>query len=221
MKKISKFIFVLLPFAVLFSSCVDITRNIVINADGSGTEKMEVNISQQFFSLMQSLSELDSTKKGKSMYDDSEIIEDIVKNFEGNDITSKPNVTSVLNADSSKTLTIDYSFTNLSAITLALDGDKPADSNGDIYLKEQDGVMKFYYELPNDSKVSQDSDSANAELVAKLFEGKNFTINIEFPYDVISSNATSQNGRKLTWTFPMSSMTEAGEPRVFTAELRK
>jgi len=219
MKKISKFILVVLPLAIVFSSCVDITRNIVINKDGSGTEQMQVNISRQFFSMMQGLAALDTTKKQKDFFDDSEIIADIRENLEESGASSRVSIESVLNSDSSKTLTIGYDFNNLAAITMALDAEAPAENRGDIYMKEQDGNMKFYYELPADNNGNQDT--TNAEFTKKMFEGKNFTVNIEFPYDVISSNATSSNGRKLTWVFPMNSFSTLGEKRILTAELSK
>ncbi len=54
-----------------------------------------------------------------------------------------------------------------------------------------------------------------------MFEGRLFTMNIEFPYDVISSNATSQDGRKLTWVRPMNVISAPGSKEIFEAELKK
>ncbi len=181
---------------------------------------MTVNISRDFFSLMQGLAALDTTKKEKDFFDDSEIIADIKKNFEDSDVGTVPTITSVLNPDSSKTLTIGYTFNNISAIVMALDAEAPPQGRGDIYLKEQDDVMKFYYELPLEDK-DEAQDTTNSALAKKMFEGRNFTISIEFPYDVMSSNATTADGRKLTWVFPISEVTTSVEKKILTADLKK
>ena len=73
MKKFYRHILILLSFVVLFSSCVDMTRNIVLNKDGSGSEKMNINIGPQFFKMMQGLAALDTTKK-VDVYNDSMIV---------------------------------------------------------------------------------------------------------------------------------------------------
>lgn len=222
MKKIYKPILFLIPFVILFSSCLDITRNIVIKKDGTGTEKMTVNLSREFFKMMQSLAALDTAKQ-KDVHDDSEIISQINANFKNSEYISGLNVNSVLNADSSKTLSIKYNFNKISV--LALDMENLSTQNDSlIYLKEQNGKMKFRYVLINENDDNQGSDPLNKsmnELNAKLFEGKIFTVNIEFPGDIISSNADSQNGRKLTWVFPMDVIKQAGSRRIIEAVYKK
>lgn len=222
MKKIYKPILFLIPFVILFSSCLDITRNIVIKKDGTGTEKMTVNLSREFFKMMQSLAALDTTKQ-KDVHDDSEIISQINANFKNSEYISGLNVNSVLNADSSKTLSIKYNFNKISV--LALDMENLSTQNDSlIYLKEQNGKMKFRYVLINENDDNQGSDSLNKsmnELNAKLFEGKIFTVNIEFPGDIISSNADSQSGRKLTWVFPMDVIKQTGSRRIIEAVYKK
>lgn len=221
MKKVYRCLLVLLPFAILFSSCVDMTRNIVINKDGTGKESLSINISKKFFVMMQSLAELDTTKK-TNVYDDDKIISDIRENFDESTNAKAVNISSVLNADSSKTLLVDYTFTNLPALAMAFDdkGGSESPENSEIYMKEQNGVIKFYYELKNDPVIQTD-DTTNSAFTKKMFEGKMFIMNIEFPYDVISSNATSQEGRKLTWSIPMNDVVKKGEIRTFEAELKK
>ena len=222
MKKIYKQLLLLLPFVILFSSCVDITRNIVINKDGTGSEKMTVNLSRQFFKMMQGLAAMDTTRK-KDVYDDSEIISQINDNFKKSEFVSGMNVNSVTNADSSKTLSINYNFSNISV--LALDMEKlSGGSDSLIYLREENGNMKFFYKLVNEDNENQASDSTDKsmdEFTKKMFEGKTFTVNIEFPYDVISTNATTQEGRKLTWVFPMDVIKTAGDQRIMEAVFKK
>jgi hypothetical protein len=222
MKKIYKPILFLIPFVILFSSCVDITRNIVIKKDGTGTESMKVNLSREFFKMMQGLAELDTTKK-KDVYDDSEIISQINDNFKNSESVSGMKVNSVLNPDSSKTLSINYNFSNISVIALDMENLSAA-SDSLIYLKEQNGNMNFRYVLINENTDNQGTDSLSKsmdELTAKLFEGKKFIVNIEFPDDIISSNADSQNGRKLTWIFPMDVIKQAGSRRIMEAVYKK
>lgn len=221
MKKLYRQILILLPFVVLFSSCVDMTRNITLNKDGSGSETIAINISREFYSMMQSLSDLDTTKK-KNVYEDDEMISDIKEDFADNKIVQDMTISSVINPDSSKTLSIGYTFSQISAIATAFDNDKKSDitDNTDIYLKEQDGKMKFFYELKNDP-IKQPDDTTNSEITKKFFEGRMFNMSIEFPYDVISSNATTQDGRKLTWSIPINDVIKNGESRIFEAELLK
>ncbi len=218
MKKFYRHILILLSFVVLFSSCVDMTRNIVLNKDGSGSEKMNINIGPQFFKMMQGLAALDTTKK-VDVYNDSMIVTEIKKNFKQTDLITLNDITSVNTPDSGKNLLVDYSFTNLRAIALSLDDAEAEKSKSVIYMKEQGNVIKFYFEMANEENVNENS--STSDLNEKLFDGKLFTMSIEFPYDVISSNSTSQDGRKLTWVRPMNVISKPGSKEIFEAELRK
>lgn len=218
MNKIYKQILVLIPFVILFSSCVDITRNIVVNKDGSGKETMDINISSDFFKMMRGLMALDTTKK-TDVYNDSLIISEIKKNFKGNDLISLGDIKSTLLPDSSKNLLVDYSFKDLSALASALDGDDVSSSKSKIYMKEQGNIIKFYYEMANED--TEKDENSMSELNTKMFENKQFTLSIDFPYDVISSNATTQSGRKLTWIRPMTVISKPGSVEIFEAELKK
>lgn len=218
MKKFYRHILILLSFVVLFSSCVDMTRNIVLNKDGSGSEKMNINIGPQFFKMMQGLAALDTTKK-VDVYNDSMIVTEIKKNFKQTDLITLNDITSVNTADSGKNLLVDYSFTNLRAIALSLDDAEAEKSKSVIYMKEQGDVIKFYFEMANEENVNENS--STSDLNEKLFDGKLFTMSIEFPYDVISSNSTSQDGRQLTWVRPMNVISKPGSKEIFEAELRK
>jgi hypothetical protein len=196
------------------------TRNIVINKNGTGSESISINISRQFYAMMQGLADLDTTKK-KNVYEDDEMIADIQEDFKNSKVVQDMTVSSVLNPDSSKSLTINYKFSQLSAIASTFDDKESGTSdNSDIYLKEQDGIMKFHYEL-TDNPVKQSDDTTNSAFTKKMFEGRTFTMSIEFPYDVITSNANTQDGRKLTWLIPMNELIKPGEERIFEAELKK
>lgn len=217
MKKFYRQILVLLPFIVLFSSCVDMTRNIVLNKDGSGSEKMNINIGSQFFKMMQGLAALDTTKK-VDVYNDSLIVSEIKKNFKQTDLITLNDIVSTNTPDSGKNLLVDYTFNKIEAIALSLDDEEAKNSKSVIYMKEQGDIIKFYFEMAN--QEVNDS-SSMTDLNNKMFEGRVFTINIEFPYDIISSNATSQDGRKLTWVRPMNVISKPGSKEIFEAELRK
>ncbi|MBS1492009.1 MAG: hypothetical protein JST55_00780 [Bacteroidetes bacterium] len=217
MKKFYKQILILLPFVFLFSSCVDITRNIKLNKDGSGSETMNINISSQFFQMMKGLAALDTTKK-IDVYQDSTIISEIKKNFKGNDLIELKDLTSANTPDSGKNLKVDYDFKDIKAIAVSMDDDEASKSKSSIYMKEQGDIIKFYYEMANQDS---ENDNSMSELNGQMFEGRQFILSIEFPYDVISSNATTQEGRKLTWVRPMNVISKAGSKEIFEAELRK
>lgn len=218
MKKFYRQILILLPFVVLFSSCVDMTRNIVLNKDGSGSEKMNINIGSQFFKMMQGLASLDTTKK-VDVYNDSLIVSEIKKNFKQTDIITLNDIVSTNTPDSGKNLLVDYAFNKIEAVALSLDDEEAKNSKSVIYMKEQGDVIKFYFEMANEEETGDTSSMGG--LNEKMFEGRIFTMNIEFPYDIISSNATSQDGRKLTWVRPMNVISKPGSKEIFEAELRK
>ncbi len=218
MKNFYRQILILLPFVVLFSSCVDMTRNIVLNKDGSGSEKMNINIGSEFFKMMQGLAALDTTKK-VDVYNDSMIVSEIKKNFKQTDLITLNDITSVNTPDSGKNLLVDYTFNKIEAIALSLDEDEAKNGKSEIYMKEQGDVIKFYFEMANEEEVKDSS--SMTDLNNKMFEGRLYTMSIEFPYDVISSNATSQEGRKLTWVRPMNVISKPGSKEIFEAELRK
>jgi len=46
-------------------------------------------------------------------------------------------------------------------------------------------------------------------------------LNIEFPYDVISSNANYTEGRKLTWEIPVNYFLEKNKEFSLKAEMKK
>lgn len=218
MKKIYKFIFVLLPLSVLFSSCLDISRNIKLNTDGSGKEVMTINLAHSFFQMMTDLSALDTTKK-KPQFDDAEIISQMKENLAKNSNISVNDINAKWNSDSSKTFTIDFNFTDVSAVALAFDdGDiSGSQKQSSATMKEQDGKILFNYTLL--SEMDQ-QDSSSAKLSQVMFKDKKYTMTIEFPYEVITSNAQITDGRKLTWELPMDGLSK--NPTIeFTAELKK
>ncbi|CAF3936893.1 unnamed protein product [Rotaria sp. Silwood1] len=107
----------------------------------------------------------------------------------------------------------------MTALAAAFDDDNVSKGNSKVYMKQQGKVIKFYYEMANQDP--ENSDNSMSDLNSKMFDNKVFTLNIEFPYDVISSNATSQVGRKLTWVRPMTVISKPGSKEIFEAELKK
>ncbi len=218
MKKIYKFIFVLLPLSILFSSCLDISRNIKLNKDGSGTEVMTIDLAHSFFQTINDLAALDTIKK-KPNFDDNELTSKIKENLEENKIIKVNDVATKWNQDSSKTFIIDFSFKDISAVALAFDNGEIShtEKQSVTTMKEQDGKILFNYTLF--SEVNN-QDSSSAKLSEVIFGNKKYIMTIEFPYDVLSSNAKTTDGRKLTWEIPMNALTKT--PTIeFNAELKK
>jgi hypothetical protein len=116
------------------------------------------------------------------------------------------------NADSSNSFIIKYSFDEISILGSALD--KAVDDGGEeknpaIVTMNKQGdeiVFNYLYEqkgpegLPETDSLTEQMKSGVAEMFGNGF----VNFEIEFPYEVISSNATSSDGNTLKWFYPMS-----------------
>ncbi|MBK8550104.1 MAG: hypothetical protein IPL53_03220 [Ignavibacteria bacterium] len=214
-KQIFNVIFLLI-LCVSLNSCLSVDRKIKLNRDGSGEEVLTVTFMQEFYSLMSSMTSLmDSTRRDSfldSLYSDEIFINktkgkyDSIPGITVNEIYSKKNY------DSSQSFIISYSFDSLSKIGSLLE--KTVESDDEIkspavvtMINEGDLVkFNYIYEQTAEEPIS-DNDSLNAQMkagIAEMFGSGFVNFEIEFPYEVVSSNATSANGNILTWNLPMT-----------------
>lgn len=199
------------------NSCLSVDRKIKINKDGSGEETMTITFMKEFYSMMSSMSSMmDSSRRESfldSLYNDEIFLSKTKSEFDslpGVDITD---IYSQRNQDSSSSFIIKYRFDNISKIGSSLEN--AIDDKGDgekrdptIVTMNKDGneiVFDYLYEQ-NKTDEALEKDSLNEEMrtgIAKMFGDGFINFEIEFPYEVISSNASSSDKNTLKWSFPM------------------
>ncbi|MCX6161897.1 MAG: hypothetical protein NTV87_11295 [Ignavibacteriae bacterium] len=201
----------ILALGVMLNSCINTERNIKINKDGSGTENQTLDLSKEFYDIMIAMaSAFDSTKTDSirdSLYSDPDFIRNAENKIGGKDGLTLNSVTAVTNPDSSRTFKLSYNFDKVEKIATAMNinnSDDDKKSKSDISYKESGDKVNFYYKYFSsvDTALQKMSDQQKKEF-SSLFEGKALIFNIDFPYDIESSNATGVNGRTATWRFPI------------------
>ncbi|MBS1516761.1 MAG: hypothetical protein JSS91_01600 [Bacteroidetes bacterium] len=214
-----KLFFVVIPIiltSMLMSSCISINRQIKVNTDGSGKELLKITFMKEFYVIMSSMAALmDSTRRQgylDSLYSDDVFQNKTVTKYDSVKGIKIINLSAETNEDSSKTFTIDYEFDSISKIGSSLssineDNDKYVT---DVKFEDKGGNIYFLYEYKSKEDVipgsGEDNDSLSVKMregMSKMFENGKFDFEIEFPYEVISSNAVSQTGNTLKWEYPM------------------
>jgi hypothetical protein len=187
---------------------MDIERKIKINPDGSGKEILTMTIGKEFFDVFISTASLMNSSKAKTFID-SLYSDDIYKSQFRKTLNSIEglhliNVDSRTNPDSSKTIETEYSFEDIKYIGNKLNysyvyQNKTDDSDltADISFKDEGNKVIFIYDV----KPSKTKYNSYKELAAPFFKNNKVIYNIDFPYDISSSNATYKNGRNLIWEF--------------------
>ena len=229
MKKLA-IIAILLFLSLNLTSCINITRNIKVNKDGSGSENMMLEFDKTFFDIMVSFATMgDSTNANAirdSLYDDEDFISGIKEKLIGVPGLTLENIYSVTNADSSKTIFASYAFDNVDKLGISIsdDSDQLLSEKIEVkYTDRGDDILFTYTELEDPEDVNgQDSTyTAIIDGIAELFKGKQAVYSFEFDYDVVTSNATTQDGRKLTWIVPLDEKMRNREKLHLEAILQK
>ncbi len=217
-------LFIAAVMLMQLSSCIEIERNIKINSDGSGTESQKISIDRSFYDMMIMLVSSLDTAKGKSIRDSLYNHEDFVKkirsDFENSKETELKRLEGMTNADSSTTYFIDYAFNKIEALGKmtntnpdGLGGDSKAD------IKWEDKGREVLFSLiykPQDS-----GDNSSGKEMSYMFEGKQMRVNIEFPYEILSTNAAKYSGKKAEWIIGMKNLAEDPSLLFLEARLKK
>lgn len=218
MKKIKAtfIISTILLLCVTYSSCISIDRKIKLNKDGSGEEIMKISFMKEFYTMMSSMaSVMDSARQKEfldSLYSDEIFMDKTKSGYDSIPGLHIEDIYSQRNPDSSNSFVIKYSFDSISRIGSSID--KTFDENSKkknsalvTFNKEGDEIVfNYLYEQPSGEDIAE-SDSLMDEMklgMAKMFGNGYINIEIEFPYEIISSNATSAENRTLTWNYPIS-----------------
>ena len=229
MKKLA-IIAILLFLSLNLTSCINITRNIKVNKDGSGSENMMLEFDKTFFDIMVSFATMGDSINANairdSLYDDEDFISGIKEKLVGIPGLTLENIYSVTNADSSKTIFASYTFDNVDKLGISISDDSDQLLSEKIEVKYTDrgnDVLFTYTELedPENTNGEDSTYTAIIDGIAELFKGKQAVYSFEFDYDVVSSNATTQDGRKLTWIVPLDEKMRNREKLHLEAVLQK
>jgi hypothetical protein len=202
-------VFAILVISLLSGGCLDVNRKISIKPDGSGLEVQQIKIDRSFYDMIiMMVAAMDTTKSltiKDSLYDHQEMISKIEKNLSGRDGIVLKKVDGRTEPDSSNVYTLEYSFDNVKRLsyTTNVNPDDQLSSGSRTESKWADNgneiLFSFIYISEKDSSMNDDQKLG----LEQLFMNKNMTFDIDFPYDVVSSNATSVNGRNAKWVFPI------------------
>lgn len=199
------------------SSCIGVDRQIKLNKDGSGEETMKITFMKEFYGLMSTMSSMmDSARQVSfldSLYNDQIFIDKTKSSYDSIPGVKIIDIFAGKNADSSSSFVIKYTFDNLDVLgsslqkTLEDEKDKNEEMPTEVFMKPEGDNMVFSYVYANTDDESAEVDSSEIAMknsMIKMFENGFINFEIEFPYEVISSNATSANGNILKWDYPMT-----------------
>lgn len=207
--KFTKFILLsfLTVFLVITSGCFDVKREIVMNPDGSGDEKIYVTLDKEFFERMNILATSDATGKWKKRADsvnDNTMIEDRIKMDMGRvGGTSVKDVKVTTNADGTKEVFLQYHFDEPAVLLKVI---KECTFSWSNQLPVQFSTLKFQYDegdllfkhTTRKAERSFDDELMNS-VFSPTYASKKVTYSIEFPFDIKETNAVTSAGRTLTW----------------------
>ncbi|KAA0210188.1 MAG: hypothetical protein EDM69_06210 [Chlorobiota bacterium] len=226
----NKFLYLILIIiipVILFQGCMEFQRNIKLNKDGSGSEELTFHIEKVFFdSLIEFIASLDSTRITTfrdSLYNDEYFTSDIRKDSKDVQGISDLVINSATNEDSSKTIFVGYNFDNVMSLNDPIGTSNSRNNsnyNYSVVWDETDEQINFRYTI---IPAADEEDGGNT--LSKGFDnflnGKFATFKIEFPYEIISSNATETNGNTLTWKISMDEFSKLKEPYVIDVVMEK
>lgn len=221
-------ILLLILSMTFLSSCIDIKRNIKINADGSGNEKQEINVDKMFYQMIIGLtSAFDSTKAlsiRDSLYNHTDILEGARANLENNKGLKVISLNGVTNSDSSSTYYLDYNFDKVEKIgfTTSINPDKigqTPENTPEVVWNDKGNKIIFTFKY-TPATNDKDSDNMNQGL-EYMFANKNMTFDIEFPFEIETTNALSYSGKTAKWVLSLQELYSQKDIFLMEATLKK
>ena len=203
---------ILLFLSINLTSCINIVRNIKVEKDGSGSENIILDFDKTFFDVMIAFATMTDSSNYEevrdSLYNDEDFVKGIKDKLVNVPGLELKDIYSMTNPDSSKTIYASYTFDKIDILGISI-SDKSPDAlanNVIVEYKDMGENIKFTYTEVEEQLDHDPNDTTYANLlegIAEMFKGKEAVYNIEFDYDIVSSNATTTEGRKLTWRIPL------------------
>lgn len=204
-------IFVLLACALYVSGCVDVQRDIKMYPNGGGVEELRVMLDKDFFDTFQTYASSDPTgqAKGKldTMKDNVLFYNELMADLQKTPGTSVKDLL-ITDKEGGKEIYVKYIFDDPNAlINIVKEGTFRYSNQLNIIWEsikflQDDNTLKFKYTIRKANRAYSD------ELALSMFSGlmmsKTLSVNFEFPFEVTSTNASSQTGNLVRWTASMN-----------------
>ncbi len=214
MKLIKLTILLFIP-VLLFSGCLKVNSNVIINKDGSGILEEQVLMSEMVISMMNefmsSFQDSTSTPEEFKLFKEDELKAKASEYGEGVKYVSGEEI----KIDGWQGYKAIYSFEDLNKIKME------TDPNTKVENPQDDGQATEYFSFKfipgdiaeliidrpalssekEDKEIAVETDTENQELddnLIKMMEGMSMTISLEFNGEIVETNASYVDGSKIT-----------------------
>ncbi len=199
----------------LLSSCITLERTVRLNLDGSGEEEMKITYQKEFYNMLGTFTMMfdsagSQTNLMDSIYNATSEMSKLRSSFDSTKGLRLIESYSEIQPDSSNLVFVRYTFDSVYKIGQSLNkvSDDFEDQQAKITYQIEEGNMAFryLYESP-EGEAGEMEDSVKAEMMsglASMFQNGKFRFELNLPNEVISSNATDREGRKLVWDLPLT-----------------
>lgn len=212
MKKTVYLYLFLFIVAFLFQGCFDVKREIKFYPNGSGTEKITVTLDRSLFNLFPSYVLADNTGRAKKLSgiinDDTQLYKWLTASMQRSAGTQVTNLLVTDKSDESKEIIIEYMFDEPGSLLKVMKETTFDFSNQlnvsfstlKFFLEDED--LTFKHVIRNANRSFDDSLALN--IFSGLIQSNIVYYSIEFPFEILTSNAQSQAEKVLNWQFPLS-----------------
>jgi hypothetical protein len=220
--------FLFLAAITMFSSCIGFNRQIKLNSDGSGSEKVTLSLNKNVIIAMQmqlSVFGNDTASHNEDLREIEELFKDTMYLAEFRNEIQKicktdnlelKSVKEKSSTDSTKIIEIYYKFDNVENLISEKVSMLPGDDMPDGLIKKISPVKftkgknysEFSYKLGKNSETDtlQQYDSlkvSDDKITEMVFGNGTFTIEVRTENKIISTNADNWSGKKAKWVIPM------------------
>lgn len=206
MEKLLSFLF--LFFLLASQGCFDIRREIKIYPNGSGEEKIYVTISKGTIDMLSNYNGSNMAIKKQIVLLTGDVMQsEITANIQHAPGISLKDVQLTTSPDGSKEIFIHYTFDEPTALVRTIKEMTYNLSNLQnvnftlLKFTDEGEEVKFKYLLRN---ASRGFDEELLNVFSAPIQSSRVAYTIELPFEVLSTNSTSQSGNSLSWNFALS-----------------
>ncbi|MBE2254922.1 MAG: hypothetical protein IAE65_01890 [Ignavibacteria bacterium] len=206
-------LFLVLTGLVLFQSCISLTRKLTLNKDGSGKETIQVDFSRNFMDMIVGFaSALDTARYQEirdSIYNDENFIQESNDDYQNIEGVTVDKISSRTNPDSSKTLDMSLSFNSISGLQNIYNKEAGEDGNITNLIFQRNGDIINYDLTIRKRPVENPQDTSMTGLrnsIAEMMKNNYYTMEVEFPYTIKSTNGEMLNQNTVRWKYVISEL---------------